>query len=72
MGTFDIFSGHVDKESKWIESVGGLGKAAMRIGLLAAEKPGAYFVYDPATHSIVMSVDTSKDQQGRSAETSLR
>ena len=63
--TYDIFAGHIDKDAVWVEAVEGLGRAAMRMGQLAAEKPGAYFVFSLATHSVVVSVDTtSKSKAG--------
>jgi hypothetical protein len=58
--TYDIFSGHVDKDAMWIGAVQGLGSAAMRMHQLAAEKPGTYFVFCTRTRQVLASIDTSK------------
>jgi hypothetical protein len=58
--TYGIYSGQFDKDSMWLESVEGLGIAAKRMGELAAEKPGAYFVFCKRTQRVLVSIDTSK------------
>ena len=39
---FDVFSGLLDKDALWIESVQGLGAAYERMTELAANRPGPY------------------------------
>jgi len=56
---FDIFSGHfLRKDAIWIE-VCGSADAVQRMLDIAANKPGAYFLFNCYTRRCVMSVDTS-------------
>jgi hypothetical protein len=57
---FDLFRG-VPRTADviWIESVKGLAAARDRIDALAAERPGAYFVFSCADHSYLAIVDTT-------------
>jgi len=58
--TFDIFSGYFGaKNAMWIEAVEGLGNAADRMRVFAAEKPGAYFVFCAATRQVLATIDTT-------------
>jgi hypothetical protein len=59
--TYDIYSGQFDTEATWLESVEGLGKAAMRMGQLTAKEPGAYFVFCKTTQRALLSVDTTAE-----------
>ncbi len=43
--SFDIFSGHPDKDAVWIETIQGLSNARARMHELAAQVPGDYFVF---------------------------
>lgn len=44
--TFDIFRGHYqDKDATWVDAVERLGNARERMKQIAAENPGAYFVF---------------------------
>jgi hypothetical protein len=61
--TFDIFSGTSDKDARWLESIEGLPKARGRMEHLAEVRPGAYFLYDPASHSILANTDSSRQLQ---------
>jgi hypothetical protein len=56
---YDIFSGYIDRNAIWLESVEGLGDASDRMLELATGKPGPYFVFCLTTHKILASVDTS-------------
>ena len=58
--TFDIFSGVFEQNAMWVEAVQGLEHATMRMDQIASDKPGKYFVFCSATHSIVASTDGFK------------
>lgn len=58
--TFHIFSGNNDRDALWVCAVEGLANAKERMDQLAAEKPGAYFVFYTTTHEILSRTDTSK------------
>jgi hypothetical protein len=55
---FDIFSGQIDSNALWLESVEGLSKARDRMRQIAAEKPGRYFVFSPASNSVLAETET--------------
>jgi hypothetical protein len=57
---FDVFSGLLNKNALWIESVQGLGAAYERMKELAADRPGPYFVFDAISHKILAKTDTTK------------
>jgi len=66
---FDIFSGHfMDKDAIWIEAKEGLAEAYQAMLQIAADKPGAYFVFSSYTRTCVASADTSKFLEGYKAE----
>jgi len=66
--TFDIFSGAPDEnDGLWIEAVEGFSSAQQRMGQIAAEKPGSYFLFS----SIDLSVLTRLDTRSRAAITRL-
>jgi hypothetical protein len=57
---FDIFSGRFDeKDVVWLGAVERLADARARMLNLAAKQPGAYFVFNSDSHTVVASVDTS-------------
>jgi hypothetical protein len=56
---FDVFSGLIDKDARWIESIEGLGAAYERIKELAAITPGTYFVFDTVTHKVLAKIDNT-------------
>jgi hypothetical protein len=56
---YDIFSGHVDRDALWLETVEGLGAAVAKMKEYAEQSPGCYFVFCTHTHSVLASVDTS-------------
>jgi hypothetical protein len=60
---FDVFSGASEKDAVWLESVEGLSDTRRRMERLAANVPGAYFLYSPLSHSILAKIDTRKRLQ---------
>jgi len=57
---FDIFSGRYgEKGVLWLGAVTRLDDAHTRMLNLAAKQPGAYFVFNSDTKTLVASVDTS-------------
>jgi len=56
---FEIFSGTMDRYAMWIQSVAGLAQARERMEQIAAEKPGKYFVFSTANHTILAEIDTT-------------
>jgi hypothetical protein len=57
--SFDIFSGTMDRYAMWIEAVPGLAQARERMEQIAKEKPGRYFVFSTANHTILAEIDTT-------------
>jgi len=57
---FDIFSGTVDKDARWIEAVRGLANARTRMESLARDKPGKYFVFSTLSHAVLAMTDTTQ------------
>jgi hypothetical protein len=68
--TFDIFSGTSDRDAVWLECVDGLSQARQRLERIAAAIPGAYFLYDPASRSVIAKSSTTKQLQIEFAEMS--
>jgi len=58
--TFDIFSGSSDKDAVWLECVDGLSEARQRLEYITAVRPGAYFLYDHASRSVIAKSGTTK------------
>jgi hypothetical protein len=58
---FVIFSDLHEGQVAWLEPVEGLANAQRRMQQIAAEKPGAYFVYDAQTASTVAKTNTAKE-----------
>jgi hypothetical protein len=56
--TFDIFSGAPVEHGRWVEAVEGLASARQRMGQIAAEKPGKYFLFSDTDQSILAQIDT--------------
>lgn len=56
---FDIFSGRVDKDAVWVETVEGFGNAYELMTKIAARVPGPYFIVSQKTRIIRGSIDTS-------------
>jgi len=66
--TFDIFSGTSDRDAVWLECVDGLSEARQRLERIAAVIPGAYFLYDSASRSVIAKSSTTKQLQIEFAE----
>lgn len=57
---FDIFGGHFgEKDVLWLGAVERLADAHARMLNLAEKQPGAYFVFNSDSQTLVASVDTS-------------
>jgi len=56
--SFDIFSGAPEENGLWVEAVEGFSSAHQRMGQIAAEKPGTYFLLSNTDQSILTRVDT--------------
>jgi hypothetical protein len=65
---YDIFSGRVDRDAMWLETVDGLGAAVERMKEYAKQSPGCYFVFCTNTHSAIASIDTSIPKNTESRE----
>ena len=64
--TFDVFSGFLEKDAKWLESIEGLGAATQRMFQLSVIQPGPYFVFDYKQHKVLASTDTSPKPKSNS------
>jgi len=62
---FDIFCGRSpeDRNVRWLEAVEGLQKACERMDVLAAAKPGHYFVMCLADKEVLAFVDTTPKER---------
>jgi hypothetical protein len=62
---FDIFCGRSpeDRNVRWLEAVEGLQKACERMDVLAAAKPGHYFVMCLADKEVLAFVDTTPKEK---------
>ena len=56
--TYDVFSGVPHGEVLWLEAIIGLDEAISRVVQRAQENPGHYFVHDPLTRTIVVSIES--------------
>lgn len=57
---FDIFQGHYSgKNAIWVAAARGLAAARERMAQLAADKPGAYFVFSTRDQLVLAIVDTT-------------
>jgi hypothetical protein len=57
--TFEIFSGRVDKNAIWIETIEGIGNAYELMTKIAAETPGPYFIFCSRSRTLCGSINTS-------------
>jgi hypothetical protein len=55
---FDILAGSPGRDAKWIESLEGLDLAQARMRQLAAQQPGAYFIFNTWNMCVVSEVNT--------------
>ena len=56
--TYDIFSGAPEEYGSWVEAIEGLSNAQQRMGQIAAERPGKYFLFSSTDQSVLTRVDT--------------
>jgi len=57
---FDIFSGRYrEEDAYWIDAVAGFDEAYQMMLMLAAVKPGPYFIFDSQEGSCAGKVDTT-------------
>jgi hypothetical protein len=56
--TFDIFSGAPDENGLWVEAIEGFSNARQRMGQIAAEKPGKYFLFSNSSQSFPERMET--------------
>jgi hypothetical protein len=62
---FDIVSGSVDRGIFWIDSIEGLDAAKQRVDMIAADRPGKYFVFDVHENLVLYSVDTTANEDAK-------
>jgi hypothetical protein len=56
--TFDIFSGELERDARWLEAVQGLDSAKDRMKQIASETPGKYFIFCTSYRSVVETIET--------------
>lgn len=56
---FEIYSGHLKKESARVETVQGIGNAYELMTKIAARSPGPYFILCKKTNTVCGSINTS-------------
>jgi len=66
-GTFDIFSGAPEENGLWMEAVEGLSKAQQRMGQIAAQNPGKYFLFSSGSQSILAQIQSPRLTTERTA-----
>jgi len=57
-GPFDVFSGSMDNEPRWLETTGDIETAISRMEERARVKPGSYFVFSTYCYTVVATIDT--------------
>jgi len=60
---FDIFSGGLDRDPFWVETVEGLSNARERMQQIAARNPGRYFLYSVQSQAILAQIETFKKSE---------
>jgi len=65
---FDIFSGTIDKDARWIEAVRGLANACEQMEALAKENPGKYLVFSTLSHAVLAMTDTSEARRHEASD----
>lgn len=60
---FDIFSGGLDRDPLWIETVEGLSNARERMQQIAAQNPGSYFLFSVQTQAVLAQIETSQKSE---------
>ena len=56
--TFDIFSGAPEEHGSWVEAIEGFANARQRMGQIAAETPGKYFLFSNSSQSFPARLET--------------
>jgi len=56
--TFEIFSGAPEEHGLWVEAIEGFSNARQRMGQIAAEKPGKYFLFSRSSQSFPTRIET--------------
>jgi hypothetical protein len=55
---FDIFSGTLNNQPMWLETVEGLSGARQRMQEIAAAKPGRYFILSLPDRRVLADIET--------------
>ena len=55
---FDIFSGKPEKDPLWLETVEGFAQARERMDLIAAQRPGRYFLFSTQAQAVLAETET--------------
>lgn len=63
---YDIFSGGPAEFPMWLETVAGLSNARERMEIIAAEKPGRYFIFSAVTQTMVAQIEVFKKNSANS------
>jgi hypothetical protein len=66
---FDIFSGAIDKNARWLEVVEGLENAKWRMDKISTKSPGRYFVFCDFSHTVVALTDTFSEMASKERAT---
>lgn len=61
--TFDIFAGELETEAIWVEAVTGLDNAKSRMDQIASGRPGKYFIFYSADHSVLARTETFESSE---------
>jgi hypothetical protein len=56
---YDVYSGRINENPTWLESVHGLGNAYELMTRLATKSPGPYFIARANTKFVQGTIDTS-------------
>jgi hypothetical protein len=59
MRVANIYRGRPDEPSVWTETVSGVSAASERMEQIAADEPGAYFIFNGQDQRILAQTDTS-------------
>jgi hypothetical protein len=59
MAVYDVYSGRINHNPIWLESVHGLGNAYELMTRLATKSPGPYFIARANTKFVQGTIDTS-------------
>ena len=59
---YDIFFGTIQGDARWLLAVSGIRNAINVMNHLAANHPGAYFVFDGLARSAVAQINTLEER----------